>query len=59
MAIGYTSLHLARAVRRGWFGGHHRSERRDDQGGDGYLTRAGLRERVRIERGKALDVIRY
>jgi predicted O-methyltransferase YrrM len=24
---------------------------------EGYLTRAGLRERVRIERGKALDVI--
>ena len=24
---------------------------------EGYLTRAGVRERVRIERGKALDVI--
>ena len=24
---------------------------------EGYLSRAGVRERVRIERGKALDVI--
>ena len=24
---------------------------------EGYLTRAGVRERVRIERGKALEVI--
>ncbi|HEV7680737.1 MAG TPA: O-methyltransferase [Pyrinomonadaceae bacterium] len=57
MAIGYTSLHLARAV--GADGLVVTIDPSDEmiKAAEGYLTRAGLRERVRIERGKALDVI--
>jgi predicted O-methyltransferase YrrM len=57
MAIGYTSLHLARAV--GEDGLVVTIDPSDEmiRAADGYLTRAGLRDRVRIERGKALDVI--
>jgi predicted O-methyltransferase YrrM len=57
MAIGYTSLHLARAV--GEDGLVVTIDPSDDmiRAAEGYLTRAGLRDRVRIERGKALDVI--
>jgi predicted O-methyltransferase YrrM len=57
MAIGYSVVHLARGM--------------DDDGvvvtiepseemilaSEGYLVRAGLRHRVRIERGKALEVM--
>jgi predicted O-methyltransferase YrrM len=57
MAIGYTSVHLARAV--GEDGLVVTIDPSDEmiKAAEGYLTRAGLRERVRIERGKALDVI--
>ena len=57
MAIGYTSLHLARAV--GADGLVVTIDPSDEMiaAAEGYLTRAGMRERVRIERGKALDVI--
>jgi len=57
MAIGYTSLHLARAV--GKEGLVVTIDPSDEmiRAAEGYLTRAGLRERVRVERGKALDVI--
>ncbi len=57
MAIGYTTLHLARAV--GDDGVVVTIDPSDEmiQAAEGYLTRAGVRERVRIERGKALDVI--
>jgi len=57
MAIGYTSLHLARAV--GQDGVVVPIDPSDEmiRAAEGYLTRAGLRERVRIERGKALDII--
>jgi caffeoyl-CoA O-methyltransferase len=57
MAIGYTSLHLARAV--GKDGTVVTIDPSDEmiKAAEGYLTRAGLRDRVRIERGKALDVI--
>ena len=57
MAIGYTSLHLARAV--GEDGLVVTIDPSDEmiKASEGYLTRAGLRDRVRIERGKALDVI--
>lgn len=57
MAIGYTSLHLARAV--GANGVVVTIDPSDEmiKAAEGYLSRAGLRERVRIERGKALDVI--
>lgn len=57
MAIGYTTTHLARAV--GDDGLVVTIDPSDEmiQAAEGYLTRAGVRERVRIERGKALDVI--
>ncbi len=57
MAIGYTSLHLARAV--GEDGLVVTVDPSDEmiKAAEGYLTRAGLRERVRIEQGKALEVI--
>jgi caffeoyl-CoA O-methyltransferase len=57
MAIGYTTLHLARAV--GDDGLVVTIDPSDEmiKAADGYLTRAGLRDRVRIERGKALEVI--
>jgi predicted O-methyltransferase YrrM len=57
MAIGYTTTHLARAVGEG--GEVVTIDPSDEmiKAAEGYLTRAGVRERVRIERGKALDVI--
>jgi caffeoyl-CoA O-methyltransferase len=57
MAIGYTTTHLARAV--GEDGLVVTIDPSDEmiEAAEGYLDRAGLRERVRIERGKALDVI--
>jgi predicted O-methyltransferase YrrM len=57
MAIGYTTTHLARAV--GEDGVVVTIDPSDEmiEAAEGYLERAGLRERVRIERGKALDVI--
>lgn len=57
MAIGYTTLHLARAV--GEDGVIVTIDPSDEmiKAAEGYLSRAGVRERVRIERGKALDVI--
>src|SRR4030081_1098364 len=57
MAIGYTTLHLARAV--GADGLVITVDPSDEmiRAAEGYLKRAGLRERVRIERGKALEVL--
>ena len=57
MAIGYTTTHLARAV--GEDGLVVTIDPSDEmiKAAEGYLTRAGMRERVRIERGKALEVI--
>jgi caffeoyl-CoA O-methyltransferase len=57
MAIGYTTLHLARAVGEG--GEVVTIDPSDEmiKAAEGYLIRAGVRDRVRIERGKALDVI--
>lgn len=57
MAIGYTTVHLARGV--GDDGLVVTIDPSDEMisAAEGYLTRAGLRERVRIERGKALDVL--
>jgi len=57
MAIGYTTTHLARAV--GEDGLVVTIDPSDEmiKAAEGYLTRAGLRDRVRIERGKALEVI--
>jgi predicted O-methyltransferase YrrM len=57
MAIGYTTTHLARAV--GEDGLVVTIDPSDEmiRAAEGYLERAGVRERVRMERGKALDVI--
>ena len=57
MAIGYTSLHLARAVGEGGLVVTIDPSDEMIQAAQGYLSRAGLRDRVRIERGKALDII--
>lgn len=57
MAIGYSVIHIA----RGMIGdGLVITIDPSDEmiaAAEGFLTRAGLRERARIERGKALDVI--
>src|SRR6266571_1928683 len=57
MAIGYTTIHLARAV--GDEGLVVTIDPSDEmiKAAEGYLSRAGMRERVRIERGKALEVM--
>jgi predicted O-methyltransferase YrrM len=57
MAIGYTTIHLARAV--GDDGEVVTIDPSDEmiEAAEGYLTRAALRNRVRIERGKALDIL--
>ena len=57
MAIGYTTTHLARAL--GEDGLVVTIDPSDEmiKAAEGYLTRAGVRDRVRIERGKALDVV--
>src|ERR1044071_5392904 len=57
MAIGYSVIHLARGM------GEHGSVVTIDPSGEmiaaatGYLKRAGLLDRVEIERGKALEVM--
>jgi len=57
MAIGYTVIHLARAV--GADGQVVTIDPSDAMisAAESYLTRAGLRDRVSIERGKALEVM--
>ena len=57
MAIGYAVVHLARGMEDG--GLVVTIEPNDEmiRRAEDYLTRAGVRERVRIERGFALDVI--
>ena len=57
MAIGYSVVHLARGMgERGLVVTIEPSEEMI-QASTGYLERAGLLDRVRIERGKALDVM--
>lgn len=57
MAIGYSVIHLARGMSDD--GLVISIDPSDDMIGaaEGYLTRAGLRERARIEKGYALEVI--
>ncbi len=57
MAIGYSVLHLARTVPEN--GLMVTIDPNDEmiRASEGYLERAGLGKRVRIERGKALEVI--
>jgi caffeoyl-CoA O-methyltransferase len=57
MAIGYTTLHLARAISDDGLVVTIDPSDEMIKAAEGYLTRAGLRDRVRIERGKALEVI--
>ena len=57
MAIGYTTIHLARAVGEDGLIITIDPSEEMIKAADGYLERAGLRDRVRIERGKALEVI--
>lgn len=57
MAIGYTTIHLARAVGEDGLVITIDPNEEMITAADGYLERAGLRNRVRIERGKALEVI--
>jgi len=57
MAIGYSVVHLARALPAD--GLVVTVELSDEMIAlsDGYLRRAGLREKVRVERGRALEVL--
>jgi len=57
MAIGYSVIHLARGMSDD--GLVVTIDPSDDmiKAAEGYLTRAGLRERARIEKGYALEVI--
>ena len=57
LAIGYSVVHLVRGMAEG--GLMVTIDPNDEmiRAAEGYLERAGLRNRVRIERGKALDVI--
>jgi caffeoyl-CoA O-methyltransferase len=57
MAIGYTVIHLAQAVGEDGLIVTIDPSDKMIAAAEGYLTRAGFRERVRIERGKALDVL--
>ncbi len=57
MAIGYSVIHLARGMgERGLVVTIEPNEEMI-RASEGYLDRANLRERVHIERGKALDVM--
>lgn len=57
MAIGYTTVHLARAVGDGGLVVTIDPSEEMIKESESNLTRAGVRDRVRIEKGKALDVI--
>lgn len=57
MAIGYSVIHLARGMTEDGFVFTIEPNEEMIKAADGYLTRAGLRERARIEKGYALEVI--
>lgn len=57
MAIGYSVVHLARGMSLGGIVVTIEPNEEMIRLSEGYLSRAGLRDRVRIERGKALDVM--
>ncbi len=57
MAIGYSVVHLARGMGEGSTVVTIEPSDEMIQAATGYLERAGLAERVRVERGKALDVM--
>ena len=57
MAIGYSVLHLARGMEDDGVVVTIEPNEEMIKASEGYLARAGLLDRVRIERGKALDVM--
>ncbi|MFN2493832.1 MAG: O-methyltransferase [Pyrinomonadaceae bacterium] len=57
MAIAYTTVHLARAVAEGGLVVTIDPSDEMIKAAQGYLERAGVSNRVRIERGKGLEVI--
>ena len=57
MAIGYSVIHLARGMGQDGLVVTIDPSEEMIQAASGYLERAGLLDRVRIERGKALDVM--
>ena len=57
MAIGYSVVHLARGMGVWGMIVTIEPDERMISASEGYLRRAGLFDRVRIERGKALDVM--
>lgn len=57
MAIGYSVVHLARGMGEGGLVVTIEPSEEMISASTGYLQRAGLFERVRIERGKALEVM--
>jgi len=57
MAIGYSVIHLAKALPDNGLMVTIDPDAEMIRASEGYLERAGLLQRVRIERGKALDVI--
>ena len=59
MAIGYSVVNLAKGMAEGGLIVTIDPSDQMIRASEGYLERAGLRNRVRIERGKALDVIPY
>jgi predicted O-methyltransferase YrrM len=56
-AIGYTVVHLARGMGEDGLVVTIEPDERMISIAENYLTRAGLRERVRIERGRALEIM--
>src|SRR5215216_6844760 len=57
MAIGYSVLHLARGMAEGGLVVTIEPSEEMIARSEEFLARAGLRERVRIERGRALEVL--
>jgi len=57
MAIGYSVVHLARGMGAGSLVVTIEPNDEMIKAASGYFARAGVEERVRIERGKALDVM--
>jgi predicted O-methyltransferase YrrM len=57
MAIGYSVIHLARGMGDDGLVVTIEPDEKMISASENYLVRAGLRERVRIERGEALKVI--
>jgi predicted O-methyltransferase YrrM len=57
MAIGYSVIHLARGMGESGLVVTIEPDEKMIRASENYLVRAGLRERVRIERGEALRVM--